>query len=82
MRLIKLAFISVIVFALLITFMSLFFPSHIRISKAVDINASKDSIQLLMSDPEKRKTGKDYLLSAFIVLLIGFPSCLLNSKLL
>jgi hypothetical protein len=55
MRLIKLAFISVIVFALVITFMSLFFPSHIRISKAIDINGAKDSIQHLLSDPLERK---------------------------
>ena len=44
MGVIKLGFISVIVFALLITGISLFFPSHIRISKAVDISAPKDSV--------------------------------------
>ena len=44
MRIIKLGFISIIFFSLLITGISLFFPSHIRISKAIDINASKDSV--------------------------------------
>ena len=44
MGIIKLGFISLIVFALLITGISLFIPSHILISKAIDINASKDSV--------------------------------------
>jgi hypothetical protein len=44
MRIIKLGIISAIVFALLLTGMSLFLPSHIRISKAVDIQTSRDSL--------------------------------------
>ena len=44
MRIIKLGFTSIIFFSLLITGISLFFPSHIRISKAIDINGSKDSV--------------------------------------
>ena len=51
MRLIKLALISFIVFFLLITGISLFFPSHIRISKAVDINAPRDSVHTMISQP-------------------------------
>ena len=50
MRIIKLGFISLIVFALLITGFSLFFPSNIRISKAIDINASNDSVLNQLSD--------------------------------
>lgn len=50
MRIIKLAFISFIVFALLITGFSLFFPSNIRISKAIVINASNDSVLNQVSD--------------------------------
>ena len=50
MGIIKLGFISLIVFALLITGISLFFPSHIRISKAVDINANRDSVQRQISN--------------------------------
>ena len=50
MQIIKLGIISLIVFALLITGLSLFFPSHIRVSKAVDINASKDSVMKLIAD--------------------------------
>ena len=44
MRLLKLAIISFIVFFLLITAISLFIPAHVRISKATDINAAKDSV--------------------------------------
>lgn len=44
MKIIKLAFISAIVFFLLITGISLFIPSHIRISKAIDITADKSDV--------------------------------------
>jgi len=50
MGIIKLGFISLIVFALLITGISLFFPSHIRISKAVDINTTRDSVHSQISN--------------------------------
>ncbi len=49
MRIIKLGIISIIFFAFLITGFSLFFPSNIRISKAIDINASKDTVLLQIS---------------------------------
>lgn len=55
MRIIKLGLISIVVFALLITGFSLFFPSNIRISKAIDINASKDSVLLQISKVENWK---------------------------
>ncbi len=50
MGIIKLGFISLIVFALLITGISLFIPSHIRISKATDISANKDSVMQQIAD--------------------------------
>jgi hypothetical protein len=50
MRIIKLGIISIIVFSLLITGISLFFPSHVRISKAIDISAGKDSLMSLIGD--------------------------------
>ncbi len=51
MRLIKLAIISFLVFFMLITGISLFFPSHVRISKAVDISAPRDSVLNKISQP-------------------------------
>lgn len=55
MRLVKLAIISIIFFSLLITGISLFFPSHIRISKAIDISTSKDSLMSQIADAAKWK---------------------------
>ena len=51
MRLIKLAIISFVVFFLLITGISLFFPSHVRISRATDIAAPVDSVHARISQP-------------------------------
>lgn len=51
MRIIKLILISAVVFALMITGFSLFFPSHVRISKAIDINTPKDSVMKQVADP-------------------------------
>lgn len=51
MKLIKLGVISLLVFALMITGISLLFPSKVRISKAIDINVAKDSVLKQVSDP-------------------------------
>ena len=56
MRFLKLAFISFIFLFLLVTGMSLFIPSHIRISKAINIKADKDSIMAPIRDAAKWKT--------------------------
>ena len=50
MRVIKLGIISIIFFSLLITGISLFFPSHVRISKAIDINSNKDTVLAQIKD--------------------------------
>ncbi|MBI5856658.1 MAG: hypothetical protein HZB42_03325 [Sphingobacteriales bacterium] len=50
MRIIKLGLISIVAFAVLITGISLFFPSHVRISKAIDILTEKDSVMSLVGD--------------------------------
>lgn len=44
MRFIKLGLISVVVFSLLITAFSLMIPSHVRISKAIDISVERDTL--------------------------------------
>jgi len=53
MRIIKLAVISFVFLFLLITIISLFIPSHIRISKAINIKAEKDSLFALIADTGK-----------------------------
>lgn len=54
MRVIKLGFISLVAFSILISLISLFFPSHIRISKAIDINSSKQRVSQFIYEPAKR----------------------------
>jgi hypothetical protein len=49
-RYLKLLFISILFFALLITGISLFFPSHVRISKATDLAGTKDSVMMQLKD--------------------------------
>ena len=55
MRIIKLGFISIIVFALLVTGMSLLLPSSVNISRAIDINAPVDSAYSYVADFTKWK---------------------------
>lgn len=53
MRIIKLALISLIAFALMITVISFFFPSHIRISKAINIGAPADAVMYNLQRPSQ-----------------------------
>jgi hypothetical protein len=53
MRLIKLALISFVIFFGIITAMSLLIPSHIRISKAINMHAPKDSIFSLVANQKQ-----------------------------
>ena len=55
MRLIKLGFISIVFFALMITGFSLFIPSHVIISKAINIGVARDNINGQIADIEKWK---------------------------
>lgn len=52
-RIIKLGFISFIVFFILLFLMSLLIPSNIRVSRAINIESSKDSIAPYLSDTRK-----------------------------
>jgi len=54
-RVIKLALISIVLLFVVVTVISLLIPSHIRISKAINIQADKDSIFSLISDTAKWK---------------------------
>ena len=55
MHLIRLAVISFLVLAVLITGISLFIPSNVRISRSVVINGSKDSVLAQIRDAERWK---------------------------
>jgi hypothetical protein len=54
-RLIKLALISIVFLFVVVTAISLLIPSHIRISKAINLQADKDSVFALISDTTKWK---------------------------
>ena len=51
MRVIKLGIISLVFFAIFLTILSFFFPSNVRISKALDIRTSKDSLLAQLNNP-------------------------------
>ena len=55
MKLVKLAIISIIFLFIVVTAISLLIPSHIRISKAINIYAQKDSVFALINDTTKWK---------------------------
>ena len=71
MRLIKLAFISFVFLFLLITGISLFIPSHIRISRAVNIKANQDSVMAQIKDAAKWKNWHPGLDSAALLYVDG-----------
>jgi hypothetical protein len=50
MKFIKLGFISIVMIFLLFTGISLFIPSNVNISRAVNISAHKDSVLALIGD--------------------------------
>ncbi len=55
MRFIKLGLISVFIFSLLFTLMSLLIPSQVRISKTINIEASMQTVVSLITDSSRWK---------------------------
>ena len=53
MRVLKLMLISIVVFGVLILALSLLFPSSVRISRAINIGASKEKVQQELSNLEQ-----------------------------
>src|SRR5215203_2973025 len=81
MRYIKLAFISFFVLFLLITGISLLIPSHIRISKAINIAGDKDSVMALVKYPARWKNWYPGLDTAKLFYLGGeVKGILLDSR--
>lgn len=56
MRIIKLAIISIIFLFAVVTVISLFIPSNIRISKAIQIKATREDVWPKLSDPAEWRT--------------------------
>ncbi|MFT3935460.1 MAG: hypothetical protein QM726_17670 [Chitinophagaceae bacterium] len=61
MRFIKLAFISAVVLFGVIFLISLLLPSHVRISRAVDINAATNNVYPLLSDIKQWEKWNEYV---------------------
>jgi Polyketide cyclase / dehydrase and lipid transport len=61
MRIIKLAFISAIVLFVIILLISLLLPSHIRISRAIDISTSRERIAPLLNDASRWEEWNEYV---------------------
>jgi hypothetical protein len=80
MKYLKLAFISVIVFGVIVTFISFFFPSNVRISKAVDIQVQKDSLMAVLGDPSRWKEWYPGADTFRLVSQQGLPVFRLNEK--
>src|SRR5664279_4885983 len=55
MRIIKLIVASIISLSLIITIISLFIPTHIRISRAVQIYSSREAVLNEIADPRQWK---------------------------
>ncbi len=73
MRLIRFAFISFVFLFLLITGISLFIPSHVRISKAINIKADRDSVMAQIKDAGKWKNWYPGVDSAKLLFVEGKP---------
>lgn len=56
LRLIKLAILSFVLIFILITVMSLFIPSHIRISKAINLSTTNTRVFSMINDTAQWKT--------------------------
>lgn len=63
MRFLKLAIISVIVLFGIVLLISLLLPSHVRISRAIDISAPADKIYPMLSDIKQWEKWNEYVRS-------------------
>ena len=77
MRVIKLGILSFIFLFVLVTIISLFIPSHIRISRATDINSAKQDVMNLIADPLKWKEWYPGADSLAILYVEGKPKGIL-----
>ncbi|MER3497734.1 MAG: hypothetical protein C4308_03385 [Chitinophagaceae bacterium] len=55
MRIIKLSLLSIVFLFLIITAIGFFFPSHIRVSRAIDINSNSQQVYGQLSEPANWK---------------------------
>ncbi|HEX7906394.1 MAG TPA: SRPBCC family protein [Chitinophagaceae bacterium] len=80
MKLIKLAIISFVFLFLLITVISLFIPSHIRISRAVRIHAAKEKVMEQIAQPPNWKNWYPGTDSSTLIMVEGKPQGIMANK--
>lgn len=80
MRFIKLAIISFVVFFVLLYLMSLLIPSHVRISRAININADISEIRPLLADSSRWNQWMDMNTSGIEVILLPSDSSIIPAK--
>ena len=76
MRFIKLAIISFILFFLLITGISLFIPSTVRISRAIQVDADREKLVDILCDIEVWKSWYPGMDSGLIIYKEGKPEAI------
>lgn len=64
MRFIKLFLISIVALFLVITALAAFFPAHLRLSRAVDISAPKDSVYKDINDFKNWDKWNQFIINA------------------
>jgi len=74
MRLLKLLFISVVLLCIAILFVFSLFPTHIRISRVININTSKEKIQAAIQDCRKWDQWNEFITQMHTVTIISNPS--------
>ncbi|MBC7948188.1 MAG: SRPBCC family protein [Chitinophagaceae bacterium] len=73
MRAIKLAALSLVILFIIITGISLFIPSNIRISRAINIKADKEAVMSAIRDPTRWKTWHPGMENAPLLYVNGKP---------
>lgn len=80
MRVIKLAFISILALGLLATCISFLFPSTVVVSRAIDIKSYKQPIYLLVSDLRKWKSWVDGMNNSNVIVYDSISAMLGNTS--
>lgn len=80
MKIVKLVLISIVFFFLLITIISLFLPSQIRLSKTIEIKCSKEKVLAQLSEPANWRSWYPGMDSAKLFYLLGVPMGLITNE--
>lgn len=80
MRLLKLAFISIIILFILASLLGLLLPSHVLVSRAVNINRTRDTIMQYMNDIHQWRTWMEGMEDSSVSIISPRQAKLGNSQ--